>query len=133
MNILIIEDDNYKFNEVKNYIKKYNKDYEIFRAISTKSAFKCLFENKFDYIFLDMNFPIYDNESIISENGVNFLNMVTKVDRYNKLINKSKIILCSSLDKSRLKKISEDFEEVYGYIQYDSSVYLQNSFNECLK
>ena len=92
MNILIIEDNEYKLNNIKESL---HNTYKISRIVTFKSLNESLLfiKNNHDYIdllILDWCFPRYENESPIIGLGSEVLNYINK---HNYLID---IIICSS-------------------------------------
>lgn len=60
MNILIIEDDQNKRNQILEFIKKILKVDSITSKYSFKSGLKEIVKNKYDLILLDMSMPTFD-------------------------------------------------------------------------
>lgn len=60
MNILIVEDDLNKLNEVSDFLEKNITGCAITKAKSYQSGLKCITNTFFDFIVLDMTMPTFD-------------------------------------------------------------------------
>lgn len=109
MNFLIIDDDEYKVNNLTKYFHK-DDSYTIKKSYN--SGLRELINNKnniYDCIILDMNFPIFDNEQVEVNTG---LDVLCELER--KIINIPIVIYSSAtVDVSKYKNIIE-------YILYDN-------------
>lgn len=71
MNLLLIEDNDIKFNILSEFLHDLEKDMSITRAASYQAGIQTITGQKFDYVLLDMTLPVSDlNYSPI---GVEFL------------------------------------------------------------
>ncbi len=116
MNILVIEDEEYKLNDI---LKALNEDFDspkIMTASSRNEGFLTLRSNQFDLIILDWNFPRLNGEFPETSMGAEFLFLMK---RYGINI---PVIICSSMH------IDCEHPNVIGIVEYDPSVVL--SFRE---
>ncbi|MDP1800842.1 MAG: response regulator [Bacteroidota bacterium] len=60
MKILVIEDDPNKALQVISFLREHNSDHEITHKKSYQSGLSEIYENTFDFVFLDMSLPTYD-------------------------------------------------------------------------
>ena len=61
MYILIIEDENYKFEDLKKSLENLNSYINIDRRISQNGGLNAICENKYDLVILDMQIPLYES------------------------------------------------------------------------
>ena len=125
MRIIIIDDDKYKVQNLRSYLKEED-------TVSTFNNFCAgMFElvknnESYDILFLDMNFPLNENEFPQPRMGLLVLNELQR-----RKINIPVVIYSS--DKTNV----EDYDNIIGYIVYDSSLYIQEQVDEikvkCLK
>lgn len=59
-NVLIVEDDTYKEQQIVNYLKSKNNSIMITRNHSINSALRNVYKNNYDLIILDMSLPTFD-------------------------------------------------------------------------
>lgn len=59
MKIIVIEDDQNKFNNIQRLIERIEK-IDIYRASSYNTGLKSIIKNNYDLILLDMSLPIYE-------------------------------------------------------------------------
>ena len=124
MKILIIEDEDIKYNHIKNYLNKLGET-NITRKISRNGALKHIadkYDNNesYDLIICDNYMPIYDNEPMTIKACGLFIAEHIK-HRYG---NKFTICICSS---GKLDEGKYDFS-----IAYDSSIDLTEDFEMLL-
>lgn len=106
MKILIIEDDNYKAKRLIEELEGH--EYEI--AQSFHSGMRKILLNKYDALFLDMNFPLWDNETRMEpEQGMFVLSEMTRKEK----------LIPTCIYSSDQKDVSK-FDFVKGYIHYDA-------------
>lgn len=68
--ILIVEDNLYKLNKIKEVLSEYSESFELEVCHSFTSAWSKIQQNDFSLICLDMSLPTFDNTAL--ENGGNF-------------------------------------------------------------
>jgi DNA-binding NarL/FixJ family response regulator len=121
MKFLMIDDDNYKINNVKEFMG----DNEIEIAMSYASGMRKLITNKYDGIILDMQFPQFDDEPW-TINDLNGLCILSEMERRNI---ETPVIIYSS-DVQNVNK----FKNVKGYI-INNSTYIgdriKNFIDQC--
>lgn len=77
MNILIVDDDNFKIEQVSRYLKGHNIDI----AQSYNTTLRKMISNKYDGVVLDMGFPKFDDGyGLDSKQG---LAVLREMDRKN--------------------------------------------------
>lgn len=124
--ILIVDDSEYKTNDIKNYLKKMN--VEITNVTCGRDALLELInrQNHYDYVILDMQFPFFEHEVIERDMGIHVLSEIERKDI------DTKVIMCSS--NENLEKDCEKYNrKIIGYIHYDSSIYLKDNFEDLIK
>ena len=104
---LIIDDSYLKIEKIKDFLKESNLEFDL--AETYESAIKKILKNKYCAIFLDMNFPISDNEWE-SNTG---LMLLEKLQEEN-------ICIPIAIHSSKYVDVSK-FENVKDYIIYDCS------------
>ncbi|MFS7195565.1 response regulator [Rahnella inusitata] len=60
MKLLIIEDNEYKSEKIRNFLIEHDKDYYITVTHSYSSAIKSFGEHTFDFAIIDMSLPTFD-------------------------------------------------------------------------
>lgn len=127
MRILVVEDDDYKFNRVEDYLKNICDGASIIaRAKSVNGALLELRRfNKlgimYDLVMLDMQLPICEDEFEIEIEKEGGLEVLAEIRRCNY---NTKVAICSSEAFT-----STEYDGlVIGSIKYDSSVYLLKEF-----
>lgn len=130
MKILIIEDNDLKYNSIKDYLNELGEE-NVTRKKSINGGLMELRNNfdkeskdKYNLLILDMQLPRYEDEpyKIIETGGISIMK---EIERKDWPIN---IIFCSS-DSIEIS----DFEEcshLLGAVKYDSSVYLLPEFKK---
>ena len=58
--ILIVDDDNYKIENIKKLLLKVNSNFEVSVERALNPGLVTLLDNNFDFIVLDMSMPIFD-------------------------------------------------------------------------
>lgn len=135
MNVLVIEDSSYKAMEIISYLKKCNVD-SITHKCSRNSG---LYElqraekenNPYNYLILDMQLPIYDNEfdTLEKDAGLDILREIRRLKDIRNNCNELKVIMCSCEDVS---KMTNHFENVIGHIIYSPFVDLTPNFEKLI-
>lgn len=123
MKILVIEDEDLKFNTVQRYLSELN-EFDITRAKSRNAGLR-EFTNQqhnntpYDLVICDNYMPLYDNEyNTTRAYGIDIVNHIRCRD------DKTFICMCSSGELESAE---------YNYsILYDSSVYLYDEFKTML-
>ncbi len=129
MKILVIEDDDNKYNPVRNFlIELYNNNVTIIHKKSFQSGMEILYAEKFDLLILDMSIPNFDVTELDDggdtlDRGGEFI--LEEMDREN-IITKSIIITqyeefkgvsLAEIDKN----LMEEFKESYlGCVSYNT-------------
>jgi len=120
MKIIVIEDSDYKFDNIKEILNNLSYD-DITREKSYCSGLRNIVAsgNKYDVLILDMQFPIDDRDKEIdAEAGLAVLQELKRTKT------KLPVIMCSS------RKLN--IEGVVACIHYDSSVYMEPMFKEAI-
>lgn len=107
MRILIIDDSEYKIAELKKYISS---DIEIDEAHSYNLGMRKILTNEYDGLFLDMNFPVFENEEVEERKGLFVL----------KEMKRKKIKIPTVIYSSDMIDVSL-YDNISGYIINDNS------------
>lgn len=129
MKILVADDNQFKINDIIEYLDSLGEtEIDIVNyGIDAYKKVKDALENKesYDLVFLDMQFPLRQGESILRDCGeVTASNINSLKERYN--TNKPYIVICSSEHCLRI-------DGVHDYIKYDSSLYLMSTFKKIVE
>ena len=111
MNCLIIDDNH---NKVEYLTKYFSSNTKVTEVSYFNGGIVELLDNKYDYLFLDMNFPQLIDSSIELNNGLKLLRYINKCRRF-KGLELPKIIIYSS---DYLEECME-YSQVVDYIVYD--------------
>lgn len=123
MKILIIEDNDLKFNNISNILYKIIKDAKILREKSRNSGLLNFFEsersnNQFDFIICDNYMPLRDNDYIIKPYATEIVEEIRR-------INENKVIcICSS---EKIEECNYDY-----FIKYDESICMDEIFKNII-
>lgn len=134
MRILIIDDDKWKSDYITQIIQSIHPNAEIIVKRSYQSGLYEIYcnqyNNPYDYLILDMQFPLYDDgTNMSSEQGLHVLaEMQRKYQNADSLT--TKVIICSSGYKDYKKY---DYGNVIGYILFDTSVHMNEKFSTLLQ
>lgn len=90
MNILIIDDDEFKRECIIDAILEVNKKAKIRECEYRNEGLKELKDNTFDLLFLDMQFPNYQGGMIERTNGLSVLRELKRTE------NNIPVVICSS-------------------------------------
>ncbi len=74
--ILIVDDDNYKRNNIMSLLQNMSEDFEIIDEKALNPGLSRLFEENFDVVLLDMSLPTFDlseSDNFESFGGLTFL------------------------------------------------------------
>lgn len=135
--IIIIDDSDFKREDIKNYIKDINPQAEIHEFKSYGGAMYGMRNNAKLYnilteqpenciIFLDMMFPAYDNGMIERDMGLQTLSELNRIDM------KIDTFLISSDDIDEFDKITKDFTFVKGHIKVNLVYYMKDNFKAAI-
>jgi len=129
MNILIIEDNGYKYKDIKEALNKIFINPVINWEKSKTSGLYAIEKHNFktsglipyDLIICDNYLPIFDDERTLKECALDIINEIKE----NYELNNLKIIVCSA---GNLEPNNYDF-----FIQYDSNILLDEEFLKILQ
>ena len=130
MKILIIEDNDLKYNSIKDYLNELGEE-NVTRKKSINGGLMELRNNldkeskeKYDLLILDMQLPRYEDETykIIATGGISIMK---EIELKNWPIN---VVFCSS-DSIEISDF-EECSQLLGAVKYDSSVYLLPEFKK---
>ena len=134
MKILVIEDTDYKFEEIKGYLTSLEET-DITRMksrngglIELRDSFRKIDKTPYDLLILDMVIPLYEDDSrkLLNDGGKSIL---SEIERCGWPI---PVCICSSDSyDSEKEKLCEEYG-VLKYIEYNSSVWLEPQFKEAL-
>ena len=118
LNVLVVDDNQNKIKAIRTLIDKIPEISNLETATNIISAKKILVENHFDLLILDLGLPIRDGDDANPENGINFLDDISKSKR---LIKPFHIIGLSAVDEY-IDKFKRSFEdELWVLIKYEES------------
>lgn len=136
-NIIIIDDSEFKRNDIKEYIKKINPDAKIIefdnytdamRNITMTETYKNIQTNPESYIlFLDMMFPVHPHAAIKRDTGIYVL---TELNRKNIAI---KTVLISSDPREDLSDLQTKYPFLSGQIVHNPSVYHLKEYTQAMQ
>lgn len=127
--ILIIDDDNFKKENIVNLLNKLNKKYELIVATALNPGLCKLSEDKYDLVLLDMSLPVFDlsePDNFESYGGLIFLKEMKRkrintptiiITQYEIFGEGSKQLTSDAIDELCKK----DFQNYLGLIIYSSS------------
>jgi DNA-binding NtrC family response regulator len=129
MRILVIEDDDNKYNPVKNFlIELYNENVTIIHKKSYQSGMEILYAEKFDLLILDMSIPNFDVTELDDggdtlDRGGEFI--LEEMDRENIIIKSIIITQYEEFKGVSLaeidKNLREEFKQSYlGCVSYNT-------------
>lgn len=125
MNVLISEDDEYKFRKIEKSVRKTIPDSTISREISVRGTLKHIKNNHVDVLIQDMNLPVWEDGSDIRSGAG--MDVVYTVGVKNSPI-KFRFV-CSS-DGSFKDDYEEDLDRFgFKFVHFEASKCLDNSFN----
>lgn len=107
MKILVVEDCNWKYEDIKNNLDAIS-DFEIIRVETRNEAIREIYNNHFDVIILDMQFPSMVGGEMLRDGGLQVLKRM-----HHRGFN-IPVIVCSSSGCG----IPEEYKNVIGYILY---------------
>jgi nucleoside phosphorylase len=115
INILIVDDNQHKIKNIRQLIETFPEIKSVDTATNIISAKKILGSKHIDLLILDLGLPIRDGDDPLPENGINFLDEISRSQRYIKPFH---IIGLSEFDDfiDKFKAIYE--EELWGLIKY---------------
>lgn len=123
---LIIEDNQYKLQEIKNSLKFLGITDITHRAALNPGLFELRNSYRknqpYDLLVLDMQFPIYEHEIPRPNAGIFVLD---EIERCNRSL---PVIICSSEEQNLT-----NYENIIGEVIYNSFVSLQYPFQEILE
>ena len=105
--ILVVEDCNMKYEDIKNNLDSIA-EFEVVWVKTRNEAISEIYNNHFDIVILDMQFPSLIGGEMLRDGGLQVL------ERMNRRGRKFPVIVCSS----SCTKIPEEYENVVGYIVY---------------
>jgi CheY-like chemotaxis protein len=98
MNLLIIEDNDIKYDLIIECLKELSFDITLRRSASYQSAVESLVYNKFDCVILDMTLPTYDSQfSVIATEQLTFGGKLVLRETARRMI-KGQFIVLSQYD-----------------------------------
>lgn len=107
MRILISEDNDSKFNNIKQMLESNFSSISIDRVTSAKQGILKLMNEEYEFLIQDMQMPInLDDRQIDSEAGIYVLTQL----KYRKI--SVKTIVCSSCDSSHVKMLNHNFNDI---------------------
>lgn len=125
MNILIIEDNGYKYKDIKESLNRIFVNPIITWKKSKTSGLYAIEKTSglitYDLVICDNYLPIFDDERTLKECAFDIINEIRK----NYELNNLKIIVCSA---GNLEPNNYDF-----FIQYDSNILLDEDFLKILQ
>lgn len=125
MNILIIEDNGYKYKDIKESLNRIFVNPVITWKKSKTSGLYAIEKTSgliaYDLVICDNYLPIFDDERTLKECALDIINEIRK----NYELNNLKIIVCSA---GNLEPNNYDF-----FIQYDSNILLDEEFLKILQ
>ena len=116
MNILIIEDNGYKYKDIKESLNRI-----FINPVITWKKSKTSGLMTYDLVICDNYLPIFDDERTLKECALDIINEIRKSYELNNL----KIIVCSA---GNLELNNYDF-----FIHYDSNILLDEEFLKILQ
>jgi hypothetical protein len=122
MKILISDDCDIKFKDIKELILQIYPKAEITRVTYAKAGLKELLKNGYDYLIQDMFLPINFEEEIDTQGGIYILNQV----KFRGI--KVKSCICSSDKISQSYMIEAGFSKI-PFINYSSSYFREDLTN----
>lgn len=116
INILIVDDNQHKIKNIRTLIERFPEIKNVDTATNIISAKKILQSKHVDLLILDLGLPIRDGDDPIPENGINFLDEISRNQRYIKPFH---IIGLSEFDDyiDKFRAIYE--EELWVLIKYE--------------
>ena len=122
LKIIIIEDEEYKYNKLKEVLNRILDNSEIIRAKSRNSALRIIKEyyrrdDYFELIICDNYMPLFDNDNRIIPCAYDIINYIRRT-----ISKEVPICVCSS---EKVDLCNYDY-----YIKYDSSLSLETYENE---
>lgn len=105
MNFLIVEDSEDKLETLKSILINNLENVKIDVSDNLRDAMKNILTNSYDYILLDMNFPLFKNEEINRNSGSIILENIYYLEEVDLNNFDTKIILTSSEDYKALRSV----------------------------
>lgn len=105
MNFLIVEDSEDKLETLKSILVDNLENVKIDVSDNLRDAMKNILTNSYDYILLDMNFPLFKNEEINRNSGSIILENIYYLEEVDLNNFDTKIILTSSEDYKALRSV----------------------------
>lgn len=123
MDVLISEDDDYKYEKVEKAIRKSLPDCNIHRTTCIRDTIEYLHGNNVDALIQDMNLPVWKDDTIRCAAGIDVVYTVGIEDIPIKFR-----FVCSS-DESFKDDFGEDFDGFgFKFVHFEASKCLDNSF-----
>lgn len=135
--VFIVDDYDFKREEIKNYINDICPNSNILEFETRNSFLRFLHENSSKYnsalLILDWCFPIMDDMPPEVGMGQEVLEEIDRLKKFGRVNTDINIILCSSDEIDEYDSLKNEYDNLIGFVKYDSSVYLKNIFKDLIQ
>lgn len=118
MKILIVDDNKYKINVIKDLVLEEDESINIDISLDIISAKRNLQLSRYDMLILDLNIPIFEGEDCSEDAGINLLKEINRTQFYKK---PREIIVVTAHEDLRNEYEKEIKECLFNAIKYDIS------------